>query len=115
MNENAYNTDGIGIINIETVFDLLSLIEKNPKVYLGGVTNSDSYAALVAYLNGLEHSHLFDSEKYSLRDFKKWAHEKYVPDSADDFYGWVDKKYGHERAFPEFFRVLNEYRLKKGV
>lgn len=115
MNNNSYSADGVSFNKIETVFDLLSLVEKSPKEYLGGVEGSDSYAALVGYLNGLEYSNFFDAKEHSLREFKDWAHREHACKPADDFYRWMGEEYGADRAFIEFFEVLKKYKAEKEI
>ncbi|MEO1326475.1 MAG: hypothetical protein AAFV47_07410 [Pseudomonadota bacterium] len=115
MNSDPYSARGVSVNKIETVFDLLSLVERCPREYLGGVEGSDSYAALVGYLNGLEYSNFFNAKEHSLREFKEWAHKEHACKSADDFYRWLDEEYGADRAFTEFFEVLKKYKAEKEI
>jgi hypothetical protein len=113
--EKKYDSSNIKVNQINSFIDLLCRIENNPEAYLGGVTGSNSYAALVAYLNALEYSDYFKSGEHSLKNFKEWVYNKYTTQNAQDIYGWIENEYGAECAMSEFFEIFRSYRVEKQI
>jgi hypothetical protein len=113
--KNNYSPVGIKITHLSDVFSLLKAIKNNPFEYLGGVKGSDSYSALVAYLNALEYSSYYDKDTYNLKSFKNWARKHHDIKESIDVYRWIENQYGVDLAFSTFFIMVDEYKKINGI
>ena len=109
-NDDDYDFSGIKVEKLDSIYILLEYIKNNPSDYLGGVTGSNSYAALVGFINGLEFSiDLPDSELEKFGKFRKWAYDKYVKESSRDICKWIDDRFSDRDASEKLLSLIDLY------